>query len=112
MLLSDISPIQTQPEQLEMETISQLFNGDSKIEKQTQLSRSKHSSITEMYGNDTSSPTSYDLYKVVLVCFLVFISLAIDVPSRLSSDHNKFVLFMVTSLVAGFIFWIFGKKYT
>jgi hypothetical protein len=100
MLLSQVEPTYAKSTIDDMNTIKELFNGSPDILEKRRLSSSESFHIP---GAKSSIRT------VLLVCLLVFLSLMAESPSRFP-DINKLYLYIATSLLAGFIVWMFQLK--
>jgi hypothetical protein len=101
MLITDIEPIDTQSDNRVMGMIRDLFDGTPEVKTKDDKSVEKYS----------SKPRGSGSYLIGFVCLVVFVSLAIETPTRFP-DVNKMYLYIITSLLAGFIVWLFQKKFS
>ena len=111
MLLTDVKPTLPLVPNNDIGVIRQLFNGKPVIENFAPTEPvTKDQETTPAPQQDVIKTTKQNsIYGVLLVSLLVFVSLAVDVPTRLSGDYNKYVIFAFTSGLAGLIFWILRK---
>jgi hypothetical protein len=105
MLITDIEPTDTQSDNRVMGIIRDLFDGTSE-----DLNKPKKDGDTSVEKYN-SKPRGSDSYLIGFVCLVVFVSLAIETPTRFP-DVNKIYLYIITSLLAGFIVWLFQKKFS
>jgi lipopolysaccharide export LptBFGC system permease protein LptF len=106
MLLTDISPIKSLSNTDAMKLVRSVFNGSPNT---TPPIMDDPSLVKEppIIKQESSRPNTNYLFDVLLVCFLVFLSLSVGVQYRLK--FNKYISFLIASLVAGFVFLVYKK---